>query len=128
MEDKKSKMSKESIAAKLDVISEMLQVLQDAMGSGVKSGLEEMLASKMPHESMLGDDVKKVSVVAPDEKSLAEGLDVAKEILPEVSDAAEEHDESDKEKVAEEKAPQMEAAEDDDLYSQMQRKRAGKLG
>ena len=126
------KMSKESIQAKLDVISELMEEIQEAMGGEVKGGLEEMLASKMPSEPMLGGgkDLKKVTVAAPDEEGLKKGLEMAKDMAPEMSKmgeghGAEEMDESHAEHMAEMKNPKLEEEEEgDDLYSQMQRKKS----
>ena len=126
------KMSKESIQAKLDVISELMEEIQEAMGGDVKGGLEEMLASKMSKEPMLGGDIKKVTVAAPDAEGLEKGLEMAKEMAPDMSKMAEKHgaeemDESHAEHMAEMKNPKLEEEEEgDDLYSQMQRKKAAK--
>ena len=118
------KMSKESIQAKLDVISELMEEIQEAMGSEVKGGLEEMLAEKMPKGPMLGHggDMKKVTVAAPDDESLEEGLEMAKEMAPKMEEMMPEKSE-DKEVAMEDKE---EESEEDDLYSQMQRKKAAK--
>lgn len=58
-------MSEMEQQAKLDVIMELLQMAEGAMGSKVKGGLDEM---------------QKISVMAPDKEGLAEGLDLAKEV------------------------------------------------
>jgi hypothetical protein len=110
------KMSKESIQAKLDVIAELMEELQEAMGGEVKGGLEEMLASKLPDSPMLGEgkDLKQVTVAAPDEESLEEGLEMAKEMTPKMAEMSPE----------DESKPEMEDEEEDDLYSQMKRKKA----
>lgn len=70
-----SQMSDEAKEAKMEVLMELLQMAQDAMGSQVKSGMDEM---------------QKVSVMAPDKESLSEGLEMAQEVLPEVEEASEE--------------------------------------
>lgn len=66
------KMSEQEIQAKMDVLLEMMQMIQEEMGSRVKNGM-------MDHEN----EMKKVSVMAPDNESLEEGLEVAQEVLPE---------------------------------------------
>lgn len=104
-----SKLSPQEIQAKLDVIRELMEEMAEAMGGHVKSGLDELGA------------LKKVTVAAPDEESLEAGLDVAKEVLPEVVEKAEEAP------VAEEVKPAVED-EDNDLYSLMQKKKKKMLG
>ncbi len=79
------KMSKEDIQAKLDVIQEMIQAMQESMGGAVKGGLDEMLSSMAPE----GHDMAKVSVMADDPDSLEEGLEMAQEVVPKVVDKAE---------------------------------------
>ncbi len=59
------KMSEDEITAKMDVIKELLDMAQKAMGDGVKGEM---------------DSLKKVSVMAPDDESLSEGLDLAKDL------------------------------------------------
>lgn len=51
--------------AKLSVLKKLKGEMSEMMGEGIKGGM-----------------VKKVTVAAPDEKSLKEGLDKAKELLP----------------------------------------------
>lgn len=113
--EKPSKLSPQEIQAKMDVIMELMSEMAEAMGADVKSGLGDL------------GEVKKVSVVAPDEKSLAEGLDKAKEVLPAVSEMADEP-EAKSEVVAEKKNPALEENEPDDLYSLMQKKKKKMLG
>lgn len=99
MAKKKSKggeMSEDAVKAKMDVIAELLEMAQSAMGSKVKGGLDEM---------------KKVSVMAPDEESLAEGLEVAQELTSSDEEASEEP--SEETEVAEEKAPESESSDED---------------
>jgi hypothetical protein len=68
MAGKKSdgKMSEDEKQAKMDVIKELLDMAQHAMGHGVKGGMDEM---------------HKVSVMAPDEEGLEEGLGMAKKVV-----------------------------------------------
>lgn len=56
------KMNPDEMSAKLDVIKELLNMAHGAMGSKVKGGMDEM---------------HKVSVMAPDQKGLHQGLDLA---------------------------------------------------
>lgn len=126
-------MDDRSKAAKAAVIAEFLQMLQDGMGHDTKSGLDALLAKKMPSEPLLGaqDGVQSVKVIAPDQAGLEKGLDLAKNVLPQGDEQDE--PESKVEMAAEAKDPALEAKEDDggddDLYSQMQRKKAKmKLG
>lgn len=64
--DKNGKMSEQEIQAKMDVLMELMDMAKQALGSKVKSGMDEM---------------QKVSVMAPDKEGLEEGLDKAQEIL-----------------------------------------------
>lgn len=62
----KSKMSDTEVQAKLDVLQELMDMCHSELGGRVKNGMDEM---------------KKVSVMAPDSDSLEEGLDKAKELV-----------------------------------------------
>lgn len=62
------KMSEDEIQAKMDVIKELLDMAQQAMGHDVKGGMDEM---------------HKVSVMAPDAHGLEQGLDMAKDVAAE---------------------------------------------
>lgn len=59
------KMSSEDVRAKMEVLHELLKMAHDAMGQHVKGGMDAM---------------QKVSVMAPDHKSLEAGLEKAKEL------------------------------------------------
>lgn len=83
----KSEVPKEEIQAKLEVLKEMLEMIQHEMGGSVKAGMDEMFAPK-------AETMKEVSVVAPDEDSLEEGLEMAKEILPEKDSSVDSMDDS----------------------------------
>src|SRR6478736_8328892 len=61
-------MSPEEIQAKLEVVKELMAMAQEAMGDGVKRGLDDMHASK-------------VSVMAPDKEGLEEGLEKASDLV-----------------------------------------------
>lgn len=80
------KMSPEEIQAKMEVVQELLMMAQDAMKGSVKSGMDEMLGPKT------------VSVSAPDDESLAEGLSMAEGM---VDEDAEGDDESSDESATE---------------------------
>lgn len=99
----KGEMSKEDIQAKMDVLMELMQMAREAMGSKVKSGMDEM---------------NKVSVMAPDKEGLEEGLDKAKELMqsPMLEESEEEMEENPEEKKMEE--PSMEEMkEESNLFS-----------
>ena len=69
----KEKMSEQEIQAKMDVLLEMLQMISEEMGGRVKNGM-------MDHEN----EMKKVSVVAPSNEGLEEGLEEAQEVIPDM--------------------------------------------
>lgn len=64
----KSGMSEMEKQAKMDVLMELLGLADSEMGNRVKSGMDEM---------------QKVTVAAPDEKSLLAGLEKAEDVLEE---------------------------------------------
>ena len=86
------KMSEEEAQAKMDVLSELLEMAQSAMGSKVKNGM---------------DSLKKVSVISDDKEGLEKGLEKAQELVekPEMEEMleSEEHEKSE--------SPEMEAKE-----------------
>lgn len=99
--DKKGgqEMSEQEVRAKMDVVQELLQMAQEAMGSRVKHGMDEM---------------QKVSVAAPDKESLLEGLEMAQDVAeesPEMEESSEEQS-PESEKVMDE-APAVEAEEEE---------------
>ncbi len=102
MDSKVNGMSKQDIMAKMDVIRELLEEMQSALGGQVKGGMEELLASMSPEGEM-----QKVTVAAPNEESLKAGLEMAEEVVPDEEDS-EEKPEMPKEKEDEE--------EDDSLF------------
>lgn len=69
MMNKAEDMSPEEASAKMDVLKEMLSMLHGEMGSKLKGNMDEM---------------RKVSVMAPDKESLSEGLDKAKALVGEM--------------------------------------------
>lgn len=71
-------MSPEAKQAKMEVIMELMEMARELMGSGVKSGLDEM---------------QKVSVMAPDAEGLEEGLEVAEDLVSSEDALAEAADE-----------------------------------
>lgn len=68
----KSEMSDDAKKAKMEVIMELMEMAKEMMAEGVHKGMSEMKAPK---------GVKEVSVMAPDQEGLEEGLDMAKEIV-----------------------------------------------
>jgi pyruvate-formate lyase len=90
MKMKDKKMPKD-MQAKQDVLKEMMQMAMEAMRGKNKHGMDEMM------------NMKKVSVMAPDDESLEAGLDKAKEVLEAREDGEEEgSDEEDMEMEDEE--------------------------
>lgn len=91
-----SEMSAEEKKAKMEVIMELLQMAQDAMGDNVKHGL---------------DGMQKVEVMAPDKEKLSEGLDMASDLIQKTPESLMEHEKE--EKPEEEcETPEMEASEE----------------
>lgn len=115
------KMSEDAVKAKQEVLEELMAMCEQALGHGVKSGMDEM---------------KKVSVMAPDKKSLVEGLDKAKDLaqspmlekMEEMAhkdldeDQEEEESQEHKEKLPEEEKPEMKVQEEDEDESPFNRK------
>lgn len=75
------KMDDKEVQAKMDVIKELLSMAHSAMGSKVKGDM---------------DGLQKVSVMAPDKESLADGLDLAQELTESPEDEADESPEEQK--------------------------------
>lgn len=97
-----SDMSPEAKQAKMEVIMELMEMARELMGSGVKSGLDEM---------------QKVSVMAPDAEGLEEGLEVAEDLVGEegaLAEAADEVAASAPPMVSAEDVPEKEDEEDED--------------
>jgi hypothetical protein len=93
---KQGEMSKEDVQAKMDVLHELLQMAHNAMGGKVKSGMDEM---------------QKVSVMAPDQKGIKEGLAKAAGMMADAS-PEESHEE----------APEMEMDLEGDMSPEMKAK------
>jgi hypothetical protein len=113
----KSELSPMEIEAKMDVLKELLGLAESEHGSRVKNGLDEM---------------KKVTVAAPDEKSLEKGLEKAKDIVansdellenPEEEKEHEEQESPEKEALEEklvakeEESPEEEQEEEDSIFA-----------
>lgn len=86
------KMSPEDMQAKLDVVKELIESMQEAMGGQVKGGLDELMAAMKPEA---------VQEVAQDPSMGSEQAE------PDIADLAG----IDKEASAEGEAPEMEKAE-----------------
>ena len=85
--------------AKIDVLKELMQAAKDSHKSSVKKGLDEMKAQK-------------VTVAAPDKKSLLEGLEKAEDVLESSMPESEvEEMESSEEEKESEDMPSMEDKE-----------------
>lgn len=78
------KMDESGIAAKLAALQDILTTIQSELGGKVKGDMDDHMNS-----------MKKVSVMAPDEKSLTEGLKLASEMAAEKSGSLLEGDEKD---------------------------------
>lgn len=87
----KKEMSKMDIQAKMDVLKELHDLCKAKLGEKVKGGLDSM---------------KSVTVSAPDEESLEQGLELAQELAPEMETESEEKPEME--------TPEMEASEDEE--------------
>lgn len=94
-----NKMSPEDLAAKMDVLKELLEMASAAMGSKVKDGMDEM---------------RKVSVMAPDKESLAEGLDLAKDMTQESPEMEESEEEMSEKPSMESKSEEPEKKDDEE--------------
>lgn len=91
-------MSEQEQQAKMDVIMELMEMAHGEMGSRVKSGM---------------DDMKKVTVAAPDSESLSDGLEKAQDMLGK-DDEESESDEDPAEEKAESPAEEaMESVQDE---------------
>lgn len=111
MEKKKSgdSMSEQEQQAKMDVIMELLEMAQGEMGSRVKSGM---------------DDMKKVSVIAPDSESLEEGLEAAQDVVEELPESQESEMESESDSpAAEAMASVASEPEEDDMNPFMKKRK-----
>lgn len=75
----KKDMSKMDVQAKMDVLKELYDMCSAKLGDKVKGGL---------------DDMKQVTVAAPDAEGLEEGLEMASELAPEMAEASEETEEN----------------------------------
>lgn len=84
LSDKKESkdMSDREIQAKMEVLQELMEMLQDQQGNSVKSGLDEM---------------QKVTVAAPSKEGLAEGLEKAEELVEKAPMMAESQEETEEE-------------------------------
>lgn len=91
-------MSPEEKDAKMQVIMELLQMAQEAMGEGVKHGL---------------DGMQKVEVMAPSKEKLAEGLDMAGDLVEKGPEALMEHEKEEMPEEEKSEAPEMEKAEEE---------------
>lgn len=108
--DKTDKLSDKAKQAKMEVLKELFDMTQSLMGSKVKDGMDEM---------------RKVTVMAPDKESLKEGLEKAQEMAenPELdkmmdkmeqSEESEEKKDSPEEEMIEEISEKMASKDDED--------------
>lgn len=99
-EKKKGELSPEEVQAKQEVLMELLEWAQDAMGGRVKSGMDELMAPA------------KVEVMADSPEGLEEGLDKAKDIVEEMPEDMMAMEESEEE-TSEDEDEEDEDSEDD---------------
>lgn len=92
-----SDMSPEEKKAKMEVVMELLQMAQEAMGDNVKNGL---------------DGMQKVEVMAPNKAKLSEGLDMASDIVDKGPEALMEHEKEETPEEEKVETPEMEMAEE----------------
>lgn len=100
-EKKKGELSPEEVQAKQEVLMELLEWAQDAMGGRVKSGMDELMAPA------------KVEVMADSPEGLEEGLDKAKDVIEEMPEDMMEGDESEEDSDEDEDDEDSEDEEDD---------------
>lgn len=93
-----SKMSKNSIKTKEQVLQELMDKCAEHMGNKVKSGMGEM---------------QKVTVAAPDKESLAKGLEKAKSLAESMPDEDEQYEDPAEEKLESPKEEMMEDLEEE---------------
>lgn len=66
------KMSDDEVKAKMEVVMELLEMAQEAMGNSVKGGMDEMALPK---------EMSSVKVSAADPEDLQEGLETAHDMV-----------------------------------------------
>src|ERR1043165_8118736 len=84
----KKEMSKVDAQAKMEVLKELYDMCSAKLKDKVKGALEP-------------EDMKQVTVAAPDSESLEEGLEMAQELAPKVQEMSDEEKPSDDEKTDE---------------------------
>lgn len=89
-------MSPEEKKAKMEVVMELLEMAKEAMGDHVKSGL---------------DGMQKVEVMAPDKEKLAEGLELAGDVVEKGPEALMEHEKEETPEEESKESPEMESEE-----------------
>lgn len=99
----KKQMSKMDAQAKMDVLKELYDMCSESLKGKVKGGMDEM---------------KQVTVAAPDAEGLEEGLEMASELAPEMAEASEETEEN----------PEMPAADEDEdhdsIFANLRKKKS----
>lgn len=106
----KKSMSKMDIEAKMDVLKELHDMCSEKLKEKVKGGMDEM---------------KQVTVAAPDAEGLEEGLEMAAEIAPEMEAASEEKEEptSKIEEMLSAKDMDAEEEDSDSMFNKFRKKK-----
>ena len=94
------------IEAKMEVLKELHDMCKAKLGEKVKGGLDSM---------------KSVTVSAPDEESLHEGLEMAQELTPEMESESEEKPEMEMPETEESSEEEDESA--DSMFNQIRKKK-----
>lgn len=95
MQKNKGELSKEAIQAKKDVLQELMDLAHGMLSDKVKGGM---------------DEVRKVTVAAPDKAGLKEGLQKASEIIDQ-TELSDDQDDNEEDNEAEESEAMMEPLE-----------------
>lgn len=102
----KKDMSKMDVQAKMDVLKELYDMCSAKLGDKVKGGLDEM---------------KQVTVAAPDAEGLEEGLEMASELAPEMAEVSEETEENPEPSLP---MDDDEDSNDDSIFANLRKKRS----
>lgn len=109
----KKEMSKMDVQAKMDVLKELYDMCSAKLKDKVKGGMDEM---------------KQVTVAAPDAEGLEEGLEMAAQIAPEMEEMSEEKEEptSKIEDMLNAKTMDDEEEDSDSMFNAARKKRMSK--
>lgn len=109
----KKDMSKMDIQAKMDVLKELYDMCSDSLKNKVKGGMDEM---------------KQVTVAAPDSESLEEGLEMAADLAPEMEEMSSEEEPKSKieEMLSSSKDMDSEEEDEDSIFNMARKKKMSK--